>query len=267
MPNVNSILDDRVEFQIESIDRMFLNLYMPRLQHPDGLRRFLCAHRRQAIASPALLGQMTQEFVRQITAFAEAHDIPLVHFEKGKRKEEVASSYYRNFTSEEGVVFIGVAQERANAFRSSKQKREGGGVPFFEFYRGSVCVNHYYFYILDRDFGPGFIKFCSYFPFTGRIWLNGHEWAKRQLEQLGIGYEPLDNGFARVEDARRLQSLCDSLSARSIEAGVRKWLARLPSPFRPDDEAGGLPLSALHPAAGSQSHPRLPPPPGRPAVL
>jgi hypothetical protein len=54
MPNVNKILSERVEFQLESIDRMLLDLYMPRLQTAEGLRRFLGAHRRRPIASPAL---------------------------------------------------------------------------------------------------------------------------------------------------------------------------------------------------------------------
>jgi hypothetical protein len=238
MPNVEKILAERVEFQVESIDRMYLNLYVPRIQHPNGVLGFLLGHRKQRIASPALLGQMTRAFVADIHAFADEVGVPVLHFEKGERKEEVAKREFATFTGEEGVVFIGVAQERANAFRSTKEKRSDGCVRF-NFYRGSVSVNHYYFYILDRDFGPAFIKLCSYFPFTGRVWLNGHEWAKRQLDHAGIGYEALGNGFRSVEDPKRLQALCDGLSARQVEAFVRKWLGRLPSPFRPEDQRAG----------------------------
>ena len=43
----------------------------------------------------------------------------------------------------------------------------------------------YYFYVLDGDFGPGFIKLCSYFPYPAKVWLNGHEWAKRQAAKAG----------------------------------------------------------------------------------
>lgn len=238
MPNVQSILRDRVEFQIESIDRVFLNLYQPRLQCPDGLLRFLHGQRRQPIASPALLGQMTTRFVQGIKEFAEAQDIPIVHFQKGVRKEEVARSYFDGCSGKEGVVLVGVAQERASTFRSRKHKESGGRVRF-HFYRGSVAVNHYYFYLLDEDFGPAFIKLCSCFPFTGRVWLNGHQWAKRQLTRLGLGYEALDNGFLAVDDPDRAQRVCDGLSAERVEAFVRKWLARLPSPFLPEDEDGG----------------------------
>ena len=238
MANVEKILAERVEFQVEAIDRMYLNLYVPRIQHANGVLGFLRGHRRQQIASPALLGRMTRDFVGDVNAFSDEKGVPVIVFPRGERKEDIARKQFAAFDGKEGVVFIGVAQERASAFRSTKEKRSDGLVRF-NFYRGSVSVNHYYFYILDRDFGPAFIKLCSYFPFTGRVWLNGHEWAKRQLDHAGIGYEALDNGFRSVEDAERLQALCDDLSADHVEAFVRKWLARLPSPFLPEDERAG----------------------------
>ena len=89
-------------------------------------------------------------------------------------------------------------------------------------------VNHYYFYGVDRDFGPFFLKFCAYFPYTGKSCLNGHEYVKRQLTQRGIAYEALDNGILSCAEPRLLQALCDGLSAARIEALVRQWLARLP---------------------------------------
>ena len=61
-------------------------------------------------------------------------------------------------------------------------------------------VNHYYFYGVDRDFGPFFIKFCTYFPYNAKLCINGNEWAKRQAAQAGIDFEALDNGFASCED-------------------------------------------------------------------
>jgi len=44
---------------------------------------------------------------------------------------------------------------------------------------------------VDEDFGPLFIKFASYFPYTARVCLNGHEWAKQRLRRLGIPFESL----------------------------------------------------------------------------
>src|SRR5437667_4072332 len=105
--------------------------------------------------------------------------------------------------------------------------------------RSMAMVNHYYFYGVDRDFGPFFLKFCSYFPYNAKLCLNGHEYVKRQLAQRGIAYEALDNGILACAQARPVQALCDGLSATKIEALMRKWFARLPHPFPARDRHAG----------------------------
>ena len=40
---------------------------------------------------------------------------------------------------------------------------------------------HVHFYLLDRDYGPLFLKFCSCFPYAAKLCLKGNEWLKRQL--------------------------------------------------------------------------------------
>lgn len=239
MPNIETILRDHVSLKLECIDRLYLNGYVPQLQTEGGVLHFLLSHRNQPIASPALLGKMTDNFVKAMKTFAEQNDIPLVHFERGQRKEDVAKELFAGYVGDEGVVFIGVAQERVNGFRTCKQKRPESSRPFFHFYRGSVCVNQYYVYILDKHFGPCFIKFSSYFPYAVRVWLNGHEWLKRQLTLEGIDFESLDNGVLSVADPERAQQLCDQLDADEVEAFFREWLDRLPHPFSPQDRAVG----------------------------
>jgi hypothetical protein len=100
-------------------------------------------------------------------------------------------------------------------------------------------VNQWYFYCVDDDFGPFFIKFCSYFPYTAKLCLNGNHWAQRQAAKAGIGFEALDNGFAAVDDPQALQAICHSLGPDQIDALLRRWLARLPHPFSPSDRATG----------------------------
>jgi hypothetical protein len=100
-------------------------------------------------------------------------------------------------------------------------------------------VNHYYVYAVDRDFGPFFLKFCSYFPYNAKLCLNGHEYAKRQLARKGIAFEALDNGILSCADPERLQQICDGLSAEKIEGLLRKWLRLLPHPFTGADRKAG----------------------------
>jgi len=110
----------------------------------------------------------------------------------------------------------------------------------FEFERDKpVYVNHYYFYIDDEDFGPLFLKICSYAPWSTKLCLNGHEWAKRQLEKKQIAYEALDNGFLSCSEPAQPQQICDSLGPEDIDRVFRKWLQRIPLPLRPQDREAG----------------------------
>ena len=143
----------------------------------------------------------------------------------------IAQERLRDFGRDEGVVFIGIAQEKFSTFRSLKKLNEKTGKRYDWLCRGMVMCNQFYFYLVDEDFGPMFIKFSSYFPYTGRVCINGHEYAKRQLDKEGIAYEALDNGFLSCENPQRLQEILDDLDERKIDMVFRKWLRRLPHPF------------------------------------
>jgi hypothetical protein len=72
-----------------------------------------------------------------------------------------------------------------------------------------------------------------------KLCLNGHEWAKRQLEKRKLAFEALDNGFLSCADPEKLQQICDSLGAEDIDRVFRKWLKRLPLPLRMEDREAG----------------------------
>jgi len=218
---------------------MYLNAYIPTLQLPGQMVTFLVKHRGQTIPSPALLGQITKKFVTAVENFAQKQSIPIIHFQKGQRKEDVARPYFEQYGKSEGVVLIGIAQEKAMAFRAYPPKRSPNGIPHYDFTRASVCVNHYYFYILDRDFGPAFIKLCSYAPFAGRVWLNGHEWVKHQLGKKGIPFTGLDNCLLSAADPTLVQQVCDSLSTNHVEAFFHRWMVVIPQPLTQDDYDAG----------------------------
>ena len=235
---VGDILNHRVTFQVECIDRMYLNAYVPGLQIPEGAVRFFRAHRGHTFASSALMDPMTRDFVAAIERFALAEQIPLITFGKGERKDTIAAAMRKGFDREEGVVFIGKGQEKATVFRTEKRTdAQGRRYPWIV--TSPAFVNHYYFYILDRNFGPLFIKFCSYFPYNAKVCLNGHEWLKQQLGAGEIEFEALDNGILSCTDPARAQRLCNRFDSTKIEAVFRKWLARIPHPFKAKDRKAG----------------------------
>jgi len=129
-PNIDSIIRDRVTLTVDCIDRLYLNGYVPRLQTSGQLCWFLGEHLGNPIPSPALLRPLHDRFVRDVAAFADAGKIPVVHFERGQRKDDIAAEHRARFTKAEGVVFIGVAQERASAFKARKLTGSETGVLF-----------------------------------------------------------------------------------------------------------------------------------------
>jgi len=236
---VADVLSRHVTFEIESIDRVYCNIYQPKLQYTAGAAAFFVGHRGFSYASSALMAQMTEAFVADLYHFMAARDVPLVQFAKGQRKDDVAHEYLTGHDGTERVLFVGRAQEKARVISSTRRRNPATGATYAWLVHTNVLVNHFYLYCFDDDFGPFFIKFCSYFPFTAKLCVNGNEWAKRQAEKAGIGFTALDNGFAAVDDPAKVQALCDSLSAEKIDALPRKWLARLPHPFTDADEAAG----------------------------
>src|SRR5258708_12245641 len=124
----------------------------------------------------------------------------------------------------------------------------GGTYPWIV--ESTARFTHYYFYCVDEDFGPFFLKFCSYFPYNAKLCINGHEHLKHQLAKRGVRFEPLDNGIKSCADPALMQRLADGLSDDKIDRLLRKWLKRLPPPFPPRHPPPAYPshLPIPHPA-------------------
>ena len=236
---VAEVLADHVTLEVEGIDRMYLNVYVPGLQREQGVACFFRFHRGHQFVSSALMDPISKAFIAALDAFARQEKIPVVTFRKGQRKDDVAAEQRKKFRKGEGVVFIGKAQEKTPVFRTERRRNEKTGGTYPWLVRSTAMVNHYYIYCVDRDFGPFFLKFSTYFPDNAKLCLNGHEYAKRQLTHKGIRFEALDNGVLSCDDPKRLQTICDGLSAEKIDALLRKWLRLLPPPYAARDRKAG----------------------------
>jgi hypothetical protein len=233
-----SIMRDQVALSVTCLDRLYLNGYVLTLQAPGQLVRFCREHLGKPIASPALFGPLHDRFVQSVHTFAVEHEVPLIHFPRGQRKDTIAARFRARSKVDDGVVFIGIAQEKATSFKARKVVADSGGVSF-DFSRQSVAVNHVYFYVQDAEWGPAFVKVGTYLPYPVRVCLNGHHWAQQQLRQAGIAFEPLDNGFRWCENPDRLQAVCDGLGPNDVQAFFDRWVERLPWPLTQIDRAAG----------------------------
>ncbi len=187
--SAGDVLSDHVVFELESIDRMYCNLYVPQLQRAEGIVGFIRGHLGQPIASTSVIAPISRDFVARLAAFADEHDIPRIDFARGQRKDDVMHEHLAAFEAagrREGVLFIGRAQEKNTVFRTEKRRAaDGRAYPWIV--RTTSVVNQFYVHRVDENFGPFFLKFSSYFPYGGRLLVNGHHYARPRPRKLGSG--------------------------------------------------------------------------------
>ncbi len=230
------VLSGHVTLEIRCIDRILLTFRQPRLQYGKGIHGFFCHHRGNQFVSSALMHPMTEMFAADIHHYISARGLDLIRFAKGESKDQIARQYLAGHNGGEQILFAGVAQEKTRIWRTRQRTDKTTGRPYPWLCQEQAMVNHWYFYGFDADFGPFYIKFCGYFPFTGQIYLNGHEYAMRQCAKAGIAFTALDNAFGSVADPAAAQKICDGLTDQEIYRFAGKWLARLPHPFTTADE-------------------------------
>ena len=235
------VLARHVVFELECIDRMYCNLYVPKLQRELGVVGFVKEHLGMPVASTAVLGKRTEAFYAEVRAFAAGRGIPVVEFTPGQRKDEVMREHLAAFLAAgraEGVVFIGRANEKVRVFATTK-RRDPDGHTYPWITRESRVVTQWYFYCYDACAGPFFLKYCGYFPYNAKLCCNGNEYAKAMAARAGIGFDALDNGFAAVDDAAAVQAICDGFDEAVIWDLAAKWMNLLPCPYTAADHAAG----------------------------
>lgn len=237
---VNDLLDGHVTLDVECLDRIYLNGYVPTLQVGGQVVSFMREHLGLPIPSPAIMEKIGTAFRRSVSRFAENEHIPVVRFKKCDRKIDVMRRHLaiQESTGRSGVAAIGVAQEFQNVFLAT-QRPASNGVPWYSFTKADRRVTCFYFYLWDEDFGSTFIKVCAYFPYPIKVWVNGHEWAKRQCVKAGIGFTALSNGFASCTDPAGLQAICDRLGPGMINQFFQRWTSVLPLPLTEHDREAG----------------------------
>ena len=244
--NINDVLDGHVGLDLSCIDRIYLNAYVPILQTGSQVNRFLIDHLGNPVPSPALIEKIGNRFRREVKAFADEHHIPILHLGKpdrtrfDDRKLAHARPLLERAERDGRHCVIAIVQSQEFQFVYSAKKMDGHGkAVWFSWHREERRVGVYYFYVNDREFGPGFIKICTYFPYPAKVWTNGHEWAKRQARRGRVAFTELANGFATADRPDRLQAICDRLGPADIQAFFDRWIDRIPTPFTEHDRAAG----------------------------
>ena len=235
--SVADVVSDHVIFDVESIDRMYCNVWVPRLTYGGGVQGFFVGHRGHHYASTALMDPMTKAFVVGIHGFVAARGLELVSFGK-ERKDDVAQQFLARFTGSEGRCSSAERRRRRwCGARSDATTRHAGTLRV----AGSLDRVHQLLLLLlrRRRFRPVLHQVQHLLPLHRQTLYERQRVGQTPSRQGGIAFEALDNGFAAVDDVEGLQNICDSFGPEQIDALLRKWLRILPNPFTDDDEAAG----------------------------
>ena len=238
--NAGKVLSRHVTLELECLDRLYLNAYVPMLQTPGGAAHFFRAVLGNPVPSSALMAPMTRSFVAAIERFAKTEGLDLIAFERGERKDDRTQKYLRGWHGGEGVLYIGKAQERARVLRTRRCTGSADG-PF-----GAVA-------------GPGHGDGEPLLPLRRRRRLRSllHQVLllfplqrqavpeRPRVREAAAGeaehpVRPLDNGILSCARPELMQEIAREVTADRIDALFRKWLARLPHAFTPEDRARGI---------------------------
>ena len=130
---INDLLDGHVGLDIECLDRIHPNGYLPNLQMGGQVVSFLTQHLGNPIPSPAILEKIGTAFRKAVDRFACDNKIPVVRFGKNDRKIDRMRPYLARqaATGRSGVAAIGVAQEFAPVYTATNTPgaQRGCGFP------------------------------------------------------------------------------------------------------------------------------------------
>ncbi len=190
-----------------------------------------------------------ERLVTELEALAANSGVPVVRFKMGESKEDIARPFQDEVAAagRPGLVLVGKAQERTSAWRGYVDDTHAGhrpSHPHMAWRRHSSVPDHWYFYFADHEWGPAFLKVCTYAPYPLWCCANGHEWAKCQLAKAGIGFEALDNGLRSVEDPAAAHRICARLGAGHLRALLARMMAVVPDPLCAHDRLAGFEWSS-----------------------
>lgn len=220
----SSAYADLLDGTYDCVDRIVLNAYFPLAGTGGGFRTWW----RNLFGGDERLDnthlmRFAGRFSRRIRAFAEKKGIPLVECKRGQRKHEVAERFIPALPGCHGVfcILTGMAPAPVRDVHHAPN-----GQPHITTKQPYPYVKHYFFHIMDPEWGHVIVRLCPHPPFPTQVILNGHEYVACQAQKKGIAFLKEGNCFTQVSDAADLASVADAMSAPSAVGRLVKVCER-----------------------------------------
>jgi hypothetical protein len=232
---------DSIRFGYSCFDRIILHGSIPEFCHTarGGHIRWFLESQRHVKPCRKYFAQVSSEYHERVESYARNSGVDILDLNKlprasageDLRREELVRPYFLNLGTRPGLAVILKARESARmAVHFAKKGLVGVESRF---------VNVYYFYRIDPQCGPMFVRICPYFPFNIDVWMNGHNWLARQMQHEGIDFVQRDNLFVECAKPERLQELADGFSPADIQGPIDAWLSKFVPFFSAEDRQRG----------------------------
>lgn len=216
--------DEILEGKYDCPDRIVLNGYFIQGCIPGGFRNWFRAlsGSDKGLNNKTLM-KMSGRFGRRVNAFCKSKNIPLVYFKAGERKHERAEELIPKDKSFEGLFAIFVARSPGMVW---DVKEFGGGKIDIRRKEPLPFINHYYFHLIDKEWGHLAIRISGHAPFSALLMLNGHEWVERQKSASKLSLIKEGNCFTRFSSGEALSKIADTLSIQKglLESVCNRWI-------------------------------------------
>ena len=190
----------------DCVDRIVRNAFFPVGQTAGGIRTWWRFLRGDDLSlDDEHLREMAGTFSRRLQAFCAKHGIPLIEAQARDRKHELAQPYLPNDPNFSGLFLVIKGNAPAPIW---EVKRNGNGQIIEIRHRKSwPYVRHFYFHLIDREWGHVTIRICSYPPFGAQVILNGHERVERQARRKRVTVVKDGNCFIEGSDFSAISRL------------------------------------------------------------
>lgn len=225
---LENMYKDLIKFAYCSFDRMVIRGHVPMLQGTDGggvvaWARWLDPN---VVLTRSWFESFTARFHINTKTFAKERDIPIIFVGRNQDKNEIAKRYVPKDQNFVGVYVIMKSREMTYSFSSQKSKHNSNP-QHRNITRKDCCVDHFYFYVMDKYWGPISIRFSSHLPFNVKVFLNGNRWLIREASKQGLTIKFKNNAITACDNTSKLQSIANSLNERKIQSVCEHWVYRL----------------------------------------
>ena len=186
---------DLLDGTYDCVDRIVLNAYFRSGHIAGGFRNWWRRlHGSDTDLDDSHLMRMAGRFARRLRGYCEKQGIPVIDCQRGARKHEIARPYLPEDPAFTGLFLVLVA--RASAPTWHVEQTKDGRIRNLE--RKYAYINHFYFHIMDPDWGHVTIRMAGHPPFGAQVILNGHEYVSRRAEKMGITFNKTGNCFTDI---------------------------------------------------------------------